>query len=97
MVSGDVPAHWQHVKIEPGPGFGDASHPTTLLTLQLISRLVAGRDILDIGCGSGILSLSALALNAASVIGYDIAFEAILHSIQNAKLNGRSCEFFVNS
>jgi ribosomal protein L11 methyltransferase len=71
----------------PGPGFGDLSHPTTYMMLKLMQGNVKGRDVLDIGCGSGILGLSALKLGASSLIGIDIDPEAIEHAKKNATLN----------
>lgn len=76
------------IKIEPGPGFGDLSHPTTNLVLKLMSKQVQGRNVLDIGSGSGILSLAAVSMGALSTFGVDIDPEAILHSEKNRKLNG---------
>ncbi|MEC7839217.1 MAG: 50S ribosomal protein L11 methyltransferase [Chlamydiota bacterium] len=75
------------VKMQPGPGFGDLSHPTTRLVLQMMGKYVYGRSVLDIGCGSGVLTLSALALGANSVIGIDIDERAIAHASENLKLN----------
>lgn len=75
------------VKLEPGPGFGDLSHPTTNLVLKLLSQHVAGQTVLDIGCGSGILSISAVAMGANMAYGIDIDPEAILHARHNAKIN----------
>ncbi len=75
------------IKIEPGPGFGDLSHPTTKLVLNMMSAHVAKRDVLDIGSGSGILSFAAVSMGAKSVFGIDIDDDAISHSILNRKLN----------
>lgn len=75
------------LKLEPGPGFGDLSHPTTKLVLQMMSQYVPHRYVLDIGCGSGILSLAAAAMNAKHTHGIDIEAEAVEHSRKNAKLN----------
>lgn len=73
--------------LSPGPGFGDLSHPTTYLMLQLMHRRIHQRFVIDIGCGSGILTLAALRLGAKSAIGIDIDIPAIEHARQNAKLN----------
>lgn len=73
--------------LKPGPGFGDLSHPTTRLVLLLLSRHFHNQSVIDIGCGSGILSIAAAALGAAQVYGIDIDPEAITHSRQNANLN----------
>lgn len=78
----------QEIKLKPGPGFGDLSHPTTQLVLEMMKPHVAGSTVLDIGSGSGILSLSALALGAKQAIGIDIDPEAIAHAQINAQING---------
>ena len=75
--------------MRPGPGFGDLSHPTTRLVLEMLCEQgCADEDVLDIGCGSGILSLAATALGAKTVVGIDIEDDAITHSQANATLNG---------
>lgn len=76
------------IKIKPGPGFGDLSHPTTRLVLRLMNDKVSGKDVLDIGCGSGILSLAAISMGAATCFGVDIDDAGIAHSILNCDLNG---------
>lgn len=81
------------LKLLPGPGFGDFSHPTTRLTLQLMTPHIANQHVIDIGCGSGILSLAAAALGAKSVYGYDIDPDAVSHAKQNAALNSLNIDF----
>jgi ribosomal protein L11 methyltransferase len=78
------------LKLAPGAGFGDLSHPTTRMTLHLMAPLVPGRAVLDIGCGSGILSVAAVAAGAKDVYGIDIDPEALEHSRRNSELNGMS-------
>ncbi|WP_068471425.1 50S ribosomal protein L11 methyltransferase [Candidatus Protochlamydia phocaeensis] len=75
------------IRLQPGPGFGDLSHPTTRLVLELMARLLKDQPVIDIGCGSGILSLAAAAMGAPAVHGIDIDPAAIEHSKQNALLN----------
>ncbi|MGR3912621.1 MAG: 50S ribosomal protein L11 methyltransferase [Candidatus Rhabdochlamydia sp.] len=77
----------------PGPGFGDFSHPTTRLTLKLLSKSVHNRNVIDIGCGSGILSLAAALLGASSVYGYDIDPEAVSHARENNVINQQKVVF----
>lgn len=72
----------------PGAGFGDLSHPTTRLVLELMKGKVEGKDVVDIGSGSGVLAVAAKALGASSVIGIDIHHEANVHAAENALLNG---------
>lgn len=81
------------LKLLPGPGFGDFSHPTTQLTLQLATPLFPHQHVIDIGCGSGILSIAATALGAKSAYGYDIDPEAAFHATQNGKLNNSHAFF----
>jgi len=65
-IVGDSPR--TDVVIEPGMAFGTGSHPTTLLTLQYVDRLVRrGMTVADVGTGSGILAIAAAALGASAV------------------------------
>lgn len=75
------------LRLQPGPGFGDLSHPTTRLVLELMSSKVKGEVVLDVGCGSGVLSLVACALGAKQVVGMDIDKEALKHAQENSLLN----------
>jgi len=77
----------QELKLQPGPGFGDFSHPTTCLMLIFIQSYLAQQVTIDIGCGSGILSIAAALLGASSVYGIDIDDNALVHSKTNATLN----------
>jgi ribosomal protein L11 methyltransferase len=79
--------------LKPGPGFGDLSHPTTYLMLQLLQKYVQEHSVIDIGCGSGILSLAALLLGAHSALGIDIDKEAVSHAKKNQALNDLSARF----
>jgi ribosomal protein L11 methyltransferase len=76
------------IQLEPGPGFGDYSHPTTQLMIELMKDHLQGAVVVDVGCGSGILSLAAIALGAKQVIGIDIDSAALEHSHINAQKNG---------
>jgi ribosomal protein L11 methyltransferase len=75
------------LELIPGPGFGDSSHPTTRLMLSLMEPLVKGETVVDIGCGSGVLSLAAARMGATSVLGIDIDKEAIVHAKKNCTHN----------
>ena len=73
--------------LKPGGGFGDFSHPTTRLCLKLMAPYAKAAQAIDIGCGSGILTLAALLLGAKKGIGIDIEKEALAHARVNARLN----------
>ena len=73
--------------LNPGPGFGDLSHATTKLCLETLSQYGKQQTIIDYGCGSGILSVAAWAMNAAEVISIEIEPESILHTQKNLELN----------
>lgn len=73
--------------LNAGPGFGDLSHPTTRLTLAMMAEHVQNRYVIDVGCGSGILSLAAILLGAQLAHGIDIEQEALQHAVDNAILN----------
>ena len=74
--------------MEPGRAFGTGSHPTTRLCVALLETyLNPGDRVFDLGCGTGILSLAAARLGAASVLGADIDPEAIRAARANAALN----------
>jgi ribosomal protein L11 methyltransferase len=76
------------LKLKPGPGFGDLSHPTTRLCLSLLEGHITPKTtLLDIGCGSGILTLASSLLGAKSAYGIDIDEEAIAHARLNEQEN----------
>ncbi|NME01218.1 50S ribosomal protein L11 methyltransferase [Aeromonas sp. DNRA1] len=78
-----------NVMLDPGLAFGTGTHPTTALCLQWLDSLdLAGKTVVDFGCGSGILGIAALKLGAARVIGIDIDPQAIQASRDNAERNG---------
>lgn len=75
--------------LDPGLAFGTGTHPTTALCLEwLDGQQLAGLDVLDFGCGSGILAIAALLLGAEKAIGTDIDSQAIEASRDNAGRNG---------
>jgi ribosomal protein L11 methyltransferase len=84
------------IKIDPGMAFGTGTHPTTQLCLELLENLFEANSplvthhssLIDIGCGSGILSIAALKLGAASALGVDIDEAAVKVSRENADANG---------
>lgn len=84
-----VPLYIAGKKLEllPGPGFGDLSHPTTQLVLEMMQSYVKESVVLDIGCGSGVLSIAASACGAKSVWAIDIDSDAEEHTRKNAERN----------
>jgi ribosomal protein L11 methyltransferase len=84
------------IKIDPGMAFGTGTHPTTQLCLELMEAYLdlrglkdlGGLKLIDVGCGSGILSIAALKLGADKALGVDIDEESILNSRENAMKNG---------
>jgi len=73
--------------IDPGRAFGTGAHATTHLTLELLQELEPG-SLLDVGCGSGVLSVAAAKLGFEPVIGIDIDDAAIEATLANATVNG---------
>jgi ribosomal protein L11 methyltransferase len=85
------------IRMDPGMAFGTGTHPTTQLCLELAETVLAGREqgadslqptVIDVGCGSGILSVAALQLGAFRALGVDIDPRAVEVSLENAALNG---------
>ncbi|MEO8809771.1 MAG: 50S ribosomal protein L11 methyltransferase [Rhodanobacter sp.] len=77
------------VRLDPGLAFGSGTHPTTALCLQWLDGIdLAGKSIIDYGCGSGILAIAALKLGAASAVGIDNDPQALIASADNAERNG---------
>lgn len=85
------------IKFDPGLAFGTGKHETTKASLQYIDELsgeMRGASFLDMGSGSGILSIAAAKLGYTSVRGFDIDIAAVESSIENAKKNAVDVEFF---
>ncbi|MDP4119576.1 MAG: 50S ribosomal protein L11 methyltransferase [Bacillota bacterium] len=82
------------LNIDPGLAFGTGTHETTRLCMQALEKIIRPDDIvLDVGTGSGILSVAALLLGAKSAIGVDIDELAVKTANENAKLNNVSDRF----
>ena len=82
------------LNLEPGIAFGTGTHETTRLCLELLEKYVRpGCRLLDVGCGSGILSVAGLLLGAQSAVGVDIDELAVKTAVQNAELNGVADRF----
>lgn len=75
--------------IDPENAFGSGDHETTRLVLQILDHRVAGGErVLDVGCGSGVLSIAALRLGAATAVAIDVDEDATIVAQRNAGLNG---------
>ncbi len=74
------------MRLDPGMAFGTGSHATTRMCLELMD--VEGKDVIDVGCGSGILGIGAKLCGAKSVYMCDIDDQAVRFAIENAKMNG---------
>jgi ribosomal protein L11 methyltransferase len=77
------------LEIDPENAFGSGDHETTRLVLRLLDeRVTGGERVLDVGCGSGILSIAAVRLGAVLSTGIDVEEDAVTVSRRNAELNG---------
>lgn len=97
------------IKIDPGMAFGTGTHPTTQLCLELIEVFMDERgrkkenssvslqppSLIDVGCGSGILSIAALKLGARAALGVDLDIESVENSRGNAAKNGIGAELMI--
>lgn len=76
------------VKLDPGMAFGTGGHPTTRLTLQALETVIRGGEtVLDVGTGSGILSIVSRLYGADEVIGFDVDDVAVNQAQENVALN----------
>jgi ribosomal protein L11 methyltransferase len=83
------------IELDPGMAFGTGQHPTTQLVLELLEELadageVAGRALLDLGTGSGVLAIAAVRAGAHSVLALDVDEIAARASAENVRRNGLS-------
>ncbi len=84
------------LNLDPGLAFGTGTHETTRLCLQAVEKYTTpDTEMLDVGCGSGILSVAALLLGAKSAVGVDIDEMAVKTAKENAVLNGVEDRFTV--
>ncbi len=86
------------LKIDPGAAFGTGTHATTSLCLELLQEFICGGEaVLDIGCGSGILSIASVLLGSNNADGVDIDAASVRVAKENAEKNAVSekTEFIV--
>lgn len=81
------------VNIDPGTAFGTGSHETTQLVISQLDKYVKeGDELLDVGCGSGILSVIGLMLGAKHAVGTDLDPNAVVATKENAEINNISMD-----
>jgi ribosomal protein L11 methyltransferase len=79
------------IELDPGMAFGTGTHPTTMLSIQALEKYIRQNQIvLDVGCGSGVLSIAAAKLGAEKVYAYDLDELAVTSSKQNIEQNNLS-------
>jgi ribosomal protein L11 methyltransferase len=83
------------ITLDPGLAFGTGKHETTKACLQYIDELAGCGSFLDMGCGSGILSIAAAKLGYSPVAGFDIDEDAVAASVENAAVNGVAVDYRV--
>lgn len=85
----EVPDDTLVVELDPGTAFGTGTHHTTRLCItQLKKYMQPGQEVLDVGCGSGILSIIALLLGAKEASATDVDIHAVEAAVENARVNG---------
>ena len=83
------------LEIDPASSFGTGQHNTTQLCLELLEKYLKNGDkLLDLGCGSGILSIAGIILGAKSAVAVDIEENAVKTSIENAEKNNISNDIY---
>jgi ribosomal protein L11 methyltransferase len=83
------------IELDPGQAFGTGDHPTTRLCLELLETVpLEGKDVADVGCGSGILAVAAVLLKAGSVVAVDVDPIAVEVTKENAIRNNVSFPAF---
>lgn len=83
------PTHELQLLIEAYNSFGSGEHHTTRMILEhLLDYDVTGAQVIDMGCGTGILGIAALLLGADSLVAIDISSECVTNTLHNLQLNG---------
>ena len=86
------------VLLDPGMAFGTGHHPTTRMCLELIERIVEGGErVIDLGCGSGLLTITAIKMGARRALALEIDPKAAKIAAENCKVNGVSREITIHT
>lgn len=84
------------IELDPGMAFGTGTHPTTVLCVQALEQVIKqGDEVIDVGCGSGVLSIAAAKLGASSVLALDLDHIAVKVTKENVKINKLSSQIDV--
>lgn len=76
------------IQLDPGMAFGTGTHPTTMLSIQALEEMIVRNDtVIDVGCGSGVLSIASGLLGARKIIAYDLDEVAIRSTRENVNMN----------
>ncbi|MCF3941812.1 50S ribosomal protein L11 methyltransferase [Oceanobacillus alkalisoli] len=85
------------IEMDPGMAFGTGTHPTTILSIQALEKyLKQNESVIDVGSGSGILTIAAAKLGAAKIHAFDLDEVAVKSSKANIQLNDLASEITVN-
>lgn len=86
------------IKLDPGLAFGTGTHPTTILSLQSLESCIRGKEtVLDVGTGSGVLSIAAKAFGAEKVYAYDLDDIAVKSAYDNIQLNDYAADIQITA
>lgn len=76
------------IELDPGMAFGTGTHPTTVLSIQALERYIdENNEVLDVGCGSGVLSIASILLGAKHVLALDLDDVAVKTTKANIEVN----------
>ncbi|OEF96942.1 ribosomal protein L11 methyltransferase [Vulcanibacillus modesticaldus] len=76
------------IELDPGMAFGTGTHPTTVMCIQALEKVIKGdEEVIDVGCGTGVLSIAAAKLGAKHILALDLDEVAIKSAKLNAKIN----------
>lgn len=88
----------QIIRLDPGMAFGTGTHPTTQLSLQALEMVLrGGESLMDVGTGSGVLSIAAKLMGAGDVFAYDVDDIAVASAKKNINLNPRAADIQISA